>query len=165
VPILAIYTSILGLGLLAAVSRRRMLLLHGRGVFILSGLSATLGLALLVIRKQATTVWPAAIWLAVLTAALAARPCWVFLWFDPKGFAAEVEASLRMLLIAFVKTEAGYTLHLRNGDVYMQLRAGPGRTAVLKFRQGRKDKKADLLRSLLKKRFDPLFPRLKIHIR
>src|SRR5438876_124000 len=84
------------------ISRRRMFLLRGRGVFILSGLSATLGLALLVIRQQATTVWPVAIWLAVLTAALAARPRWVFLWFDPEGFAAEVEASLRMLLIPFV---------------------------------------------------------------
>jgi len=165
VPILAIYTSILGLGLLAAVSRRRMLLVRGHGFFALSGLSGMLGLALLAIGKQATPVWLAAIWLALLAAALVARPRWFFLWFDPARFAAEVEDSLRMLLIPFVKTEAGYTLQLRNGDVYLQLRAGPGCTSVLKFRQGRKHKKADLLRSLLRKKFDPLFPRLKIRIR
>jgi hypothetical protein len=164
VLILAIYTSILGLGLLAAVWRRRMLLLQGRGVFVLTGLSATLGLALL-LRKQAPAVWPAAIWVALLIAALAARPRWIFLWFDPEEFAAHVESSLQMLLIPFVRTEAGYTLHLRSGDVYMQLRAGPGRTAVLKFRQDQQHKKAGLLRSLLRKKFDPLFPRLKIHLR
>jgi hypothetical protein len=165
VLILAIYTFILSLGVLAGLARRRMLLLCGRGVFVLTGLSGMLDLALVAIRQQATPIWPIALWLTLVAAALAARPQWFFLWFDPKGFEDEVEASLRMLLIAFVKTGAGYTLQLRNGDVYLQLHAGPGRTAVLKFRQSREHKKADLLRSLLRKKFDPLFPRLKIRIR
>lgn len=163
--ILAIYISILGLGLLSAASRRRILLLRGRGFFALTWLSGTLGLALLVIGKQARPVWLIAVWLVLLAAAPAARTRWFFFWFDPAGFTAEVENSLRMLLIPFVTTEAGYTLKLRDGDVDLQLQAGPGRTAVLKFRQGRKHKKADLLRSLLGKRFEPLFPRPKIHIR
>ncbi len=142
-----------------------MLLLRGQSVFALNGLSGMLGLARLVIWKQAAPAWLIAVWLALLAAALAARPRWFFFWFNPAGFAAEVETSLRMLLIPFVKTQAGYTLQLRDGDVYLQLRAGPGRAAVLKFRQERKHKKAGLLRALLRKRFDPLFPRLKIHIR
>ena len=141
-----------------------MLLLRGRGILVLTGLSAILDLAVLAIH-QAVPIWRVAIWLALVAGALAARPLWFFFWFDPQEFAADVEASLRMLLIAFVKTDAGYILQLRSGDVYMQFRAGPGSSAILKFRQVQKHKKADLLRSLLKKKFEPLFPRLKIRIR
>jgi hypothetical protein len=160
----AIYISLLSMGVLAGLARRRMLLLRGRGILVLTGLSATLDLAVLAIR-QAAPIWRVAIWLALVTGASAVRPLWVFLWFDPKKFAADVESSLRMLLISFVKTDGGYRLQLRNAVVEMQLRAGPGGTAILKFRQRQKQKKADLLRSLLKKKFEPLFPRLKIRIR
>lgn len=160
----AIYISILSMGVLAGLARRRMLLLRGRGILVLTGLSAILDLAVLAIR-QAAPMWRVAFWLTLVAGALAARPLWFFLWFDPKEFAADVEASVRMLLIAFVKTDAGYTLQLRTGDVYMQFCAGPGHTAILKFRQRKKHKKADLLRSLLRKKFEPLFPRPKIRIR
>jgi hypothetical protein len=165
VLILAIYISILFLGLLSAISQRHMLLLRGRGIFALTLVSGIIALVLLLIRDRAASAWSIAIWPALLAAATLARSRWFFLWFDPAGFAADVETSLRMLLIPFVKTERGYTLQLRDGDVFLQLRTGPGRIATMWFRQERKHKKADLLRSLLRKKFDPLFPRLKIHIR
>ncbi|MBZ5619985.1 MAG: hypothetical protein LAQ69_14870 [Acidobacteriia bacterium] len=163
--ILAVYGSVLSLGLLLAIARRRTLLVRGQGFFTLSGISAIVALGSWTIRGGGIDTWLSVVWLAVLAAALAARPRWFFLWHDPEVFANVVEGSLRMLLISFIKTEAGYDLKLRDGNVYLELRAGPCRTAVLRFRQSQENRKGDLMRSLLRKRFDPLFPRLKIHIR
>src|ERR1700730_3410160 len=153
--VLALYFAILGAGLCSAVARRKTLLVRGRGFFLLTAAALVLVLAERLVRNRAIEPWMMPAWSAALGAALAARRRWFFLGYEPDFVAADVEGALRRLLIPFLKTPGGYTLKLRGGEVHLELRAGPWHTAALRFRQARGRPKADLLRWLLRKRFDP----------
>ena len=162
--LLALYFAILIVGLCLAIARRKTLLVRGRGLFLLTMAAEVLALVECLVRNRAIEPWTIPVWLTALGVALAARPRWFFLWYAPDFVAAEVEGALRRLLIPFLTTSTGYTLKLRSGEVYLDLHARPLRTAWLRFRKARGQPKADLLRSLLRKRFDPLFPRPRIRL-
>ena len=154
--ILVIYLSIVGLGLLLAITRRTTMLIRGQGFLILTVLSAAAGL----LRPSLVAVWAAAVAVALLV-----PRWWLFLWCDRQSIAVQLESAFRMLLITAAPTGAGYTLKLSDGVVYIDLRTGPCHTAVLRLRQDRRHTKARLLRALLRKKFEPLFPRPKFRIR
>jgi hypothetical protein len=137
VILLALYFAILIAGLGCAVARRRTLLVRGRGFFLLTIAAEVLALVECLVRNRAIEPWTIAIWSAALAVALVAWPRWFFFWYAPDFVAAEVEGAARRLLIPFLKTSAGYTLKLRSGEVYLDLRAGPCRAAALRFRKAR----------------------------
>lgn len=100
---------------------------------------------------------------ALMLASLTFRDRWLLSGFDETGFCNVVEPSLRRLRIPFEREPGGYALSLGTGAARITYRRfGVGRALVRFERSGAGEKKLDLVRSLLAKRFEPVVPRPRI---
>ena len=164
-PFLAIYSFFIASGIVCAFSRRRVLLVRGISFLILTSAMVAGVILSFLSRDEDLPRWLTLICLITMPVALYLRRRWVLLWYDPVIVAADVENALHMLLVPYSKTKAGYVFRLRDVDASVRIMATPARIAVVSFRPLPCPKKLELLRSLLRKKIEPLFPRPKFHLR
>jgi hypothetical protein len=163
VPLLAACLGTMLLGAVLVALRRKPTLLPGATVLVVIAVLA--GLAAVSWFRSGEAGWETAGWVVLVALAVTGRQrCFLFSASCGQARGA-VESSLSMLLLPFEKTVAGYRLTFPDGRAYVDLRQTSWRTVILTFRGNWRSRKARLLRALLGKRFQPVFPRLKVDLR
>lgn len=105
------------------------------------------------------------LWAGAVLISVAIRREWFLFRNDPVATAKIVEDSLSMLLIPYQRRKSGYSLQLREGLVFLEVVSILPQCTILRFQGKARQKKLLLLRSLLIKKFRPVFPRPTIDLR
>lgn len=141
------------------------MLLRGERVFRLTAVFALVSLVPLAIRWVRPTPGVVAFWAVSLACSIPIRERWILVHYDPRATAELLEAALTMLLIPSERTGPRYTLKLGDRPAIVTVRRIVPGIALLTFVAQGGHKKMQLLRALLAKRFQPVFPRPTIDLR
>jgi len=104
-------------------------------------------------------------WGAALLTSLLLKDYWFLIREDEAATAAVLENSFAMLLIPYEQHPRGYALHLRDAVVLIEIFPSVPKCSILRFRGAAGQGKIRLLRLLLIKKIQPVFPRLTIDLR
>ena len=165
--VIIVYAAIIAIAKASVLMRREVRLLTGSTLRNFCSIFAVLGIVgLLLSREPAMLEYVAAgVMLAGLVVSLIVGERWLLFRYDADQVSTVLEQSMARILLNFKKTTDGYVATLRDGkEVTIRMSPLVFNSAALTFHGHTEEKKVDVLRSLVRKAFPPVFPRPVIHL-
>jgi hypothetical protein len=159
-----IYAAVLALGVFKVANSKAAILLTGRSVLVLNCMFGAIVLLNSLLTRSSFSNGLLIFLATILALGLAIKDKWFLLRHSPEKTFEVVEACLAMVLMPFTKTPTGYDLELADGKARISFHGLFPGIAIMDFYGKWQQKKVEVLRALLKKRFGSIFPKITIRL-
>lgn len=155
------YSTIVLLGLVAIFFRRQILLLKGRNFLIFNILFSAISIVAAAITGGLMENIGMIGFLGVfLLISIVLRSKWMLFRYDANGVSTILEESMSRILMPFEKSEQSYTLGKDPANqALLRIFVIIPKFAIMSFETRGRVRKVEVLRDLLNKRFNGIFPR------
>ncbi len=155
------YSTVVLLGLVAIFFRKEVLLLKGRSFLVFNLLFTAVSILVAAITgKLAENLIVVGFLGGFLLISMLLRKKWMLFRYDPSIVSGIIEESSSRILMPFEKSKQGYILGKdASNQALLRLVVILPKFAIISFETRGRIKKVEVLRDLLNKRFNGIFPR------
>lgn len=137
----------------------------GKSLLIFNSGFVALWIAVSLLWQQPASPLPTVFYAVVLVGSWIMRDMWLLLHADERRAGDVLEGCLKIVRAPFEKTHAGYVVRLGTESLHIKLRRSFGPFVLIAFAERVRHKKAELIKALFAKQFQPVLPRLRVRTR